>query len=518
MNSTIGQTLYFAYPCSVNVGIDPAEVVRETMLYFGQHPPEIRREIRTSLCRLCSCDDTISDDELVRKAEGLRGTRQWDYATAQDRTMMFQDVTMIEEYVENFLETAQFIRHGINNFPCCLKVINEVDDEHIGDLGGFLSTVQYTVKFLYLCGHGLSPSIASSLANSPADNETKRSAVWRWELRNCQKTMGKKPLEITTNAKAGDIVVFSSGLLTPEWVIHKIRDSESQRRHNTVIIVIDACFSGCWRNRIITELQKSRLRYARILIQTSCGDTEPSYGDLFTPLFCWLQHNGNVVMSENWHLFRQQSPTFFDSQGEQNNQPVVKHEFGGKDFYFFNDPRVFHNAVAFECSRRNVALERGIPQNEIYNFFNSIYINSPDKPTIVSCRLKTIENGTPMALFLVEWHEKFYHLHIHFYDFGCMEISGVTHVNVTKQSDIYRLHFTETELKDKEYIGHYSHVWQLIDNEKFANYCKKFMEEQKVNWTKRSSWNMEDTKPSGMIRSRCATLEITLLAYILKNS
>ena len=446
--------------------------------------------------------------------------------------MMFQDVTMIEEYVENFLEPAQFIRHGINNFPCCLKVINEVDDEHIGDLGGFLSTVQYTVKFLYLSGHGLSPSIASRLANSPADNETNRSAVWRWELRNCQKTMGKKPLEITMNAKAGDIVVFSSGLLTPEWVIHKIRKSESQQRYNTVIIVIDACFSGRWRSRIKTELQKLRLRYARILVQTSCSDNEPSYGDLFTPLFCRLQHDNNIMhrVSKDSHLFEQQSPTFYDSAGEQN-QPVVKHRFGGKDFYFFNDPRIFHNAVAFECSCRNVALERGIPQNEIYNFFNSIYENSPDKPTIVSCRLKTIENGTPMALFLVEWHEKFYHLHIHFYGFHSMIISGVTHVEVTEHSDIYRSRFTETdcphftetdcprftETESKEYIDHWS-VWQLIDNEKFANYCKKFMEEQKVNWTKRSSWNMEDTKPSGMIRSRCATLEITLLAYILKNS
>ena len=90
-----------------------------------------------------------------------------------------------------------------------------------------------------------------------------------------------------------------------------------------------------------------------------------------------------------------------------------------------------------------------------------------------------------------------------------MVISKITHVDVTNQSDIYRTQFTET--RNKEYINSGHPVWVYINCEQFANYCQEFMEKQKVDWTKCSNWNMTDTKPSGMIRSRCANLKIKLL-------
>lgn len=378
------------------------------------------------------------------------------------------------------------------------------------------------MKLLYLSGHGLSPRVAFSLANCPADNETKKSAVWPWDLRRCQETMGRTPLEITSGARAGDIVVFSSGLLTPEWVIDRIRDSESFARNNTVIIVIDACFSGNWRSRIIAELQnpsKCKLQYARVLVQTSCGNMEVSYGDLFTPLFCWLQSNGETVIPamQNSHLFKQQSPTFYDSASAQpSDQPVVRHNCGDKNFYFFNCPKTFHNAVTLMCERRNTKLKRGIPDNEITNFFESIYDNSQEKPNIVSCKLKTMSNSTPLALFLMEWKNKFYHLHIHFYAFNNMRISGVTHVDVTKQSDIFRPQFTETG--EKKYIASTQDtfgVWNLITSQQFADYCKSFVRGQNLIWERRSSWQMTDSMPRGMIRSRCASLQIKLLTSLL---
>ena len=524
-----GRTLYLAYPCSVDAGIDPVLVIKVIRQNSRYQDNEIRRKtIYKSLCHMCNCNDSIKPKELIKKARGMRTL--WGYATAQDRTMMGEDAEKVETYVRSKLLPApepQFIEHPFNIMGNRIgsRVISEVDNERISDLRGYLIDGQGSVKFLYLSGHGLSPSIASSLANCPADDETSKSAIWPWDLRRCMETMEKTPSEITREAKTGDIVVFSSGLLTPEWVIDRIRDSESHARQNTIIIVVDSCYSGMWRNRIITELQnstKTKLKYARIILQTSCSHNEVSYGDLFTPLFCWLQHwgetirrNGGVSAPQNSYLFRQQSPTFYDSIAQQSmNQMsvnVIKYQFGSKNFYFFNDSRIFYKAVALMCSHRDRRLVRGIPTDSIREFFNSIYANLPKKPKIISCKLKTIRNRTPMALFLVEWKNSFYHLHLHFKSFNYMVISKITHVDVTKQSDIYRTQFTETG--NKEYINSGHPVWVYIDCEQFANYCKEFMEKQKVYWTKRSNWNMTDTKPSGMIRSRCANLKIKLLTH-----
>ena len=199
---------------------------------------------------------------------------------------------------------------------------------------------------------------------------------------------------------------------------------------------------------------------------------------------------------------------------------MVRLECGGKWFYFFNDPRIFYNAAADMCMTKSRA--RGIPENKIYKFFHSIFTDSPDKPDIVSCKLKTISNGTPFALFLVEWQvlKKLYHLHVHFCAFNKMIISGVTHVNVTEASDIYRAQF-DVEYQEegkKDYIDpdeDIYHVWEFIDSEQFSKYCKKFITDQGLDWTKRSSWYMEDSKPSGKIRSRCASLEMKLLTSLI---
>ena len=272
-----GMERYLGYPCSVNAGIDPVQELNRHQTEY----PEFQRKIRKLFCGILNLDDdSIGDDELDKEAQRLRD--QWDYAPAQDHTMMHQDCTEIKEYIRALL-IPEFLMHGTNNW---LTVINEVDDEHINDISGFLTDVGQTVRFLYLSGHGLPESVALCLADCPADDKTKRSAVWCWDLRRCFETMGKEPSEITKEAQKGDLVVFSSGFLTPEWVVDRIKESEEHKKYNTVIIVIDACFSGCWQTRIVTKLQSCKLRYARILVQTSCSCDEVSYGGFFTPLFC----------------------------------------------------------------------------------------------------------------------------------------------------------------------------------------------------------------------------------------
>ena len=205
-------------------GIDPVLVIKVIGGNSRYQDNEIRRKIYKSLCHICDCNENTKPAELMKKAQGMRTS--WGYATAQDHTMMGEDVEKVEMYVrskllEGVAPELPFIEHPFNAMGNYMKsrVISEVDNEHIGDLRDYLTNGQGSVKFLYLSGHGLSPLIASSFANCPADDKTNKSAIWPWDLRRCMETMMKTPSEITREPKTGDIVVFSSGLLTPEWII-----------------------------------------------------------------------------------------------------------------------------------------------------------------------------------------------------------------------------------------------------------------------------------------------------------
>ena len=55
--------------------------------------------------------------------------------------------------------------------------------------------------------------------------------------------------------------MFSSGLLTPEWVISVLQEAELQHHsNNTNVIVVDACYSGTWVGRMKVELEKAPLQ------------------------------------------------------------------------------------------------------------------------------------------------------------------------------------------------------------------------------------------------------------------
>ena len=190
--TSIGETLYLGYPCSVDAGIDPIQTLNRYRSEYQGYSPEFKNRLHNLLCHILNFPNSISHDELVRRSQRLRNWR--GYATAQDSTMMLQNVEVVEQYIKEL----GFLRHPLNR---TLKVINEVDDEHITHICGFLTSVEQTVKFLYLSGHGLPETVALALTNCPADNETNKSVVWPWDLCRCYETMGKMPYEITSQAK-----------------------------------------------------------------------------------------------------------------------------------------------------------------------------------------------------------------------------------------------------------------------------------------------------------------------------
>ena len=267
--------------------------------------------------------------------------------------------------------------------------------------------------FFCLCGHGLSEEAATNLRDNPADDTTKKSREWTWDFRDCENLngMNQKASDMILQAHKGDIIVFDSGLLTPQWVVKKLRGCEENLRsqkkpvQNTIVIVIDACYSGNWKTRMQRCLTDEPLQFTRVILQTSCGEDEVSYGGCFMPVFCALQDdkkcNTLLLLYENKEfvdrigLLYDQTPTFYDSKYRLNCP---------KEFYFPDNPSFFE--FCRKClTIQNWTATRGIPSKK-YSDFKSFSSNS-NHPKIYCFRLTTMKkNNSPMAFFLIEWQAK----------------------------------------------------------------------------------------------------------------
>ena len=174
-----------------------------------------------------------SNEQLCEMAEKLKSPG----------VMLFMKMIMMHDDMRLFAKCSDkmgFSVHGLNK-DAKLRVIKEFQDKHITDFKAFLNQSHKkiaTVQFLCLCGHGLTEETAVELHNNPADYGTKRSPVWAWELCSCEKVdgMNKLPSVMIQDTRKGETVVFSSGLLTPEWVVEKLRGYEDNLRswNNTV--------------------------------------------------------------------------------------------------------------------------------------------------------------------------------------------------------------------------------------------------------------------------------------------
>ena len=311
--------LCLAYPCSVEGGVDSVVFIQQIL---QRRNPELRRAVRQTL----GVDENI---DLRAHAEGLREI--WRPTVTQDRTNMTEDLQSVLGFSE--INPDQLTTHPSS------QVIGEIRDEQISTLRSFLlfydRNFHRGIRLLYLIGHAISNRGAAFLRQNPAvDNNCD---IWPWPLYDCSYRHGinRSPTQVTNEARQGDLVVFSSGLLTPEWVINVLREAESQsknRINNTIVIVVDACYSGIWVERMRTALEANPLQYTRILLQTSCGRDEVAYGQLFTPQFVDL----NLVQGFEINRAAQtQSPLFFDSRYPNEQHPSLPQI---ENFRFINTP------------------------------------------------------------------------------------------------------------------------------------------------------------------------------------
>ena len=335
---------------------------------------------------------------------------------------------------------------------------------------------------------------------------------------------------MTSKAQKGDIVVFSIGFLTPEWVTEILKNYEkdltSQKEvvQNTIVIVIDACYSGTWKTRMQQCLNAKPLDFTRIILQTSCGEDEVSYGYYFMPVFCALQdpktrtevmeaykNNPDSLQGKTDELSdcTPQTPTIYDSSGASNgNELPVCH---CESLWFINNSNFLtfcHKYLAIASLEEAIARE--IPDDELDSFFKSF--GSREFPEICCLKLKRHSSGTLQAFFLMEWDEQFYHLHLHFDSFDRMQLTGVSLVQVT-EGHIYidRYWYGYAEIDDHDAKVRINDSvnkakWELVkrNKENMIAHCRKFVEQKtKKRWDKREDWRMQHAIPR-LIRSRSA--------------
>lgn len=409
-------SLYFGYPCSVDAGVDPVEYTEKIIdlcreLEKTQQDTQRLREDLVRLIPGCSMNSTY--EQLIKNAGELR--KSWGYAVYEDKTMMESDMHLVAKCSVG----KGFIEQAINKY---LVVIEEFRDEHITNVQAFLSCISPaqdgTIRFLCLCGHGLSEKAADNLRSHPADDGTKKSTVWDWYLYDCKdpEGMNQEASEITMKARKGDVAVFSSGLLTPEWVVAKLGDCEDNLRsrkemvQNTIVIVIDACYSGMWRTRMQQCLTTKPLDFTRVILQTSCGEDEVSYGCYFMPVFCALQDDNtrtkileayktpNSLQGKVDELFdhesQAQTPTVYDSSGAVNRDGLPVCE----SFHFVNNADFLTFCLKY-LTVSSLENARGIPDDDLDSFFNSFQFG--ESPEIRCFKLTKHSSGSPMAFFLM---------------------------------------------------------------------------------------------------------------------
>ena len=431
------------------------------------------------------------------------------------------------------------------------QVIDKIGFERIPDIREVLThTHGNKLTMLYIIGHGLNEKTARNV---------RETGKWKWELVSCMQRNGinKFSDDVKRDARRGDIVVFSSGFLPPQWIVDRLRERDYRGVKSTVVIIVDSCLSGVWKETISDSMP---LEHTRVIVQTACGPGQESYGGIFSPSFYALQgataeyidQVKSIPYDDSEAVL--QTPTFYDSDNLQNDDtPYAEVDVSGTKLRFFTDGKFFEKF----CDKAFYDNARGIPDGDLRPFFESFTGEEannilcyklkhysppcPCRKPKASCQCKDRPDGQPMALVLVQWHPPgrdvlYYHLHLHFDRFctckrphtctrGCMNLMSVTHLRVIKPNrplGKYKYYCAEDLLKNPNYPNKKElmdetlkaeilkgdmRIWSFFKS-RLVQKCIDLVESVgEDNWYDRDCWRMSEAKPKNVIRSRTAVLQ-----------
>ncbi len=405
-----------------------------------------------------------------------------------DLTMMRQDYNMFTGFLKCSLDSCFIYDSYYTQIQKISSFLQSKPEEN-------------EVRILCIIGHGLTQQQAEELNENPPkfdnknckDSRKMKSRRWKWTLANCndKKGLGKgyTARSVCKNAKKGDVVVFSSGFLTPEWIVKQLRKRERNKVHGkipfTLVLLVDSCYSGVWTERIKTKLERvDGFQNTRLIVQTSCAADEESYGQYFIPLWCALQKESNQEKyAAEEELDFKQTPTCYDSHGSKPIEGLKFFPTGHLLRQKFRDCTDEQSRAIGNDLLKDICLGKG---------------------RILSYKLKHHAVGTPQAFFLVEINSKKIYLHIHFNDFRKFIVTQTNlYEAILYEAPYYRWHQKNYVYEEAKETREEHHIEENLAK-KLTKRCSDHVGDQ---WLNKNYWGMSDTIPPKMIRSRSTQLE-----------
>ncbi len=318
------KTACYAYPCSVDNGVGGEHLlsyIKKKYVHNGRVESYSKWEHLVP-----DIGDKVIKGWDEVKIEIERSDR---YTKLCEGKTNFVDKTSMKKDFDTFMNSS-IVSEQTELHPYA-DVITELHNTQLKSLSQFLQEKSDEIKILCLIGHGISEEIARLISETPPDYDGTSCTVPSeanmtnpfvyWPLINCD---GKEGLgegytakSVCKNAKKGDIGVFASGFLTPEWIIEQLRKREANPVNgslpSTLVLLVDSCYSGVWIDRIRSTLGKEKLNNTRVVVQTSCKADKTCQGECFIPPWVELQKSKKEAV---------QPFPFFDSENDQFNGVV----------------------------------------------------------------------------------------------------------------------------------------------------------------------------------------------------
>ena len=362
---------------------------------------------------------------------------------------------------------------------------------------------------LYYTGHGLRPS--SSGSSSPL--------LEKVGYANPEEYFAAAQPYITPkrNVKGGELCLHEvgycdlQGLLKP-WIA-AVRggsiNSSGEKQNKHVVIIADSCYSGKLVENL-NELNQQRGPWnenrCTVTVQSACSSEEPTYGGYFTPRFVYYNQpeneeklkqlieewNGkNEIEKDAYREFTLPSPQVATTRAPENvdseNDPVLKVFLQGFRLYLFRDAGFF-KFCCVEDSIKALGPPRALNISSVEQFL------SQENFSIMDYKLKTISNGTPMALVLVNNPHDRKHVicvHIHF-NSSVTALDNISGVNLVEHRRPKRacpnLLFLASDYRRAK--------WYLNPGERalyseLVKQCKSYVEaKQPRRWGDVTRWDM----------------------------
>ena len=380
---------------------------------------------------------------------------------------------------------------------------------------------------LYYSGHGL-PRNHTLVGRSsfPALEKLNFTYSKQDELLHARNLQPLNDLNPSQQLKGGELLLHDVGfcdlqaLLTP-WVAAVTEKSNNapgrvkEKKH--LVVIADSCFSGVLAQDLQRLMQREgpwNKNGCSVTVQSACSNDEPTFGGYFTPCFVHFNKKENWQDLEN---LKKEWDNLSDKQEYQDSNlpspqvkttrqegsaPTMELHIQGFRLTLFRDPAFFKFCyVSYFTSAIINNPPRGLTEGTAQQFLEQ------EELDVIDYKLKTIANGTPMALVLLDSEDENYLVcaHIHFKDTSSTNFSNSSGFRLVHHKQQNNPCLISPQEDPKIRI-----LRRCAKTRRLFEACKRYVKEKEPGrWEDVARWNMRNSElgVNGKFKSRSAWMD-----------